>query len=154
VRHFRGYSNIRDLDKTKHIFGRHSYSGERHSWKLQSIRRSPCPQKCYTASIKYKQLRILKMATRFIAYLPKPTKEKHISKSLCKSILKEFSTFDNNQLIKQNPILVKVSAIKSDFLIQKVNSDNTIIVKGILTLHFLLLNINASRIFDKDLQKQ
>jgi hypothetical protein len=76
------------------------------------------------------------MATCFIAYVPKPTKEKHISKSLCKSTFKEFSTLDNNQLIKRNPIPVKVSAIKSDFLIQKVNRDDGIIVKGILT-HYI-----------------
>ena len=135
VRHFRGHSDSGDLDETRHIFGGHSGSGERHSWKLQSIRRSPCPQKCHTASIKYKQLRILKMATRFINYVPKPTKEKHISKSLCKSTLKEFSTSDNNQPIEQNPMPVKVSAIDSDFLIQKVNGDDVIMVEGILTHH-------------------
>jgi len=55
------------------------------SWKLQSIRRSPCLQKCYTASIKNKQLKILKMATCFIAYVLKLTKEKHIIKSAIKS---------------------------------------------------------------------
>jgi hypothetical protein len=36
---------------------------------------------------------------------------------------------------KQNPIPIKVSAIESDFLIQKVNRDNAIIVKGILTYY-------------------
>ena len=86
-------------------------------------------------STKYKQLRILKMATRFIAYVPKPTKEKHISKSLCKSTFKEFSTSDNNRPIERNPVPVKVSAIESDFLIQKVNRDDGIMVEGILTHH-------------------
>jgi hypothetical protein len=75
------------------------------------------------------------MATRFIAYLPKPTKEKHISKSLYKSTLKEFSTSNNNQLIERNPIPVKVFAIESDFIIQKVNRDDAIIVEGIFTHH-------------------
>ena len=75
------------------------------------------------------------MATRFITYVPKPTKEKHISKSLCKSTLKEFSTSDNNQPIERNPMPVKVSAIESDFLIQKVNGDDGIMVEGILTHH-------------------
>ena len=75
------------------------------------------------------------MATRFIAYVPKPTKEKHISKSLCKSTLKEFSTSNNNQLIKRNPVPIKVSAIESDFLIQKVNGDDGIMVEGTLTHH-------------------
>jgi hypothetical protein len=59
------------------------------------------------------------MATRFITYVPKPTKEKHISKSLYKSTLKEFSTSDNNQLIERNNMPVKVSAIENDFLIQE-----------------------------------
>jgi hypothetical protein len=77
-------------------------------WKLQSIRRSPYLQKCYTTSIKNKQLRILKMATCFIAYVPKPTKEKHIIKS----------------------------AIESEFLIQKANRDDGIMVEGTLT-HYI-----------------
>jgi hypothetical protein len=76
------------------------------------------------------------MAARFITYVPKPTKEKHISKLLCKSTLKEFSTSNNSQLIKRNPVPVKVSAIESDFLIQKVNRDNGIIVEGIL-IHYI-----------------
>jgi hypothetical protein len=135
MRHFHRHSDSGELDKTRHIFSRYSSSGERHSWKLQSIRRSPCPQKCYTASIKYKQLRILKIATCFIAYVPKLTKEKHIIKLLYKSILKEFSTSDNNQPIEQNPVSVKVSAIESDFLIQKVNRDDRIMVEGILIHH-------------------
>jgi hypothetical protein len=113
-----------------------SGSRERHRWKLQFIRRSPYLQKCYTASIKYKQLRILKMATRFIAYNLKLIKEKYISKSLCKSTLKEFSTFNNNQLIKRSLLLVRVSTIKSDFFTQKVNKNNKIIIKGTLT-HYI-----------------
>jgi hypothetical protein len=76
-----------------------------------------------------------KMATRFITYVPKPTKAIHSSKPLCKSTLKEFSTSDNNQPTTQNPLPVKVSAIESDFLIQKVNRDDAIIVEGILTYH-------------------
>jgi hypothetical protein len=135
VRHFRGHSDSGDPDETRHIFGGHSGSGERHSWKLQSIRRSPCPQKCHTASVKYKQLRILKMATRFIAYVPKPTKEKHIGKSLCKNTLKEFSTSDNNQPIERNSVPVKVSAIESDFLIRKVNADDGVMIEGTLPHH-------------------
>ena len=72
------------------------------------------------------------MATRFIAYVPKLTKEKHIGKSLCKSMLKEFSPSDNDQPIERNSVPVKVSAIESDFLIQKVNRDDRIMVEGIL----------------------
>jgi hypothetical protein len=56
-------------------------------------------------------------ATYFITYVLKLTKEKHISKLLCKSMLKDFSTFNNNQLIKRNPVPIKISAIESDFLI-------------------------------------
>lgn len=75
------------------------------------------------------------MATHFIAYVPKPTKEKHISKSLCKSMLKEFNTSDNNQPIERNPMPIKVSAIESGFLIQKVNRNDRIMVEGILTYY-------------------
>jgi hypothetical protein len=76
------------------------------------------------------------MATRFIAYNLKLIKEKYISKSLCKSTLKEFSTFNNNQLIKRSLLLVRVSTIKSDFFTQKVNKNNKIIIKGTLT-HYI-----------------
>jgi hypothetical protein len=76
------------------------------------------------------------MATRFIAYVPKPTKEKHVGESLYKSTHKEFSTSDNNQLIEQNPAPDKVSATESDFLIQKVNGDDGIVVESILT-HYI-----------------
>jgi hypothetical protein len=113
-------------------FHRHSDSGEPNSWKLQSIRRSLCPQKCYTASIKYNQLRILKIAICFIVYIPKLTKEKHISRLLYKSILKEFSTSDNNQSIEQNPVSVRDSVIESDFLLQKVNRNDKMMVQGTL----------------------
>ena len=112
--------------------------------KWQSIRRLPCPQKCHTASIKYEQLRILKIATRFITYVPKPTKEKHISKSLCKSTLKDFSTSNNNQPIQRNPMPVKIPAMESDSFIQGVNRNDRLIVQGTTyTLHLSLLNINA-----------
>ena len=47
-------------------------------------------------------------------------------------MLKEFSTSNNNQLIERNPVPIKVSAIESDFLIQKVNRDDRIMVEGIL----------------------
>ena len=73
------------------------------------------------------------MATRFIAYVPKPTKEKHISKSFCKNTLKELST-SNNQPIEQNPLPVRVSPMESNFLIQE-NGDDGIIVEGTLTHH-------------------
>jgi hypothetical protein len=71
------------------------------------------------------------MATCFITYVPKPTKTIDYSKLLYKSMLKEFSTSDNNQLSIQNPLPVKVSAIESNFLIQKANRNNKILVQGI-----------------------
>jgi hypothetical protein len=69
-----------------------------------------------------------KMTTCFITYIPKPTKAIHSSKPLCKSTLKEFSTSNNNQLSTRNPLPVKVSAIESDFFIQKVNGNDGILV--------------------------
>ena len=76
------------------------------------------------------------MATHFIAYVLKLMKEKHISKLLCKSTLKEFNTSNNNQLIERNPIPIKVPTIESDFLIQKANGDDGIMVEGTLT-HYI-----------------
>jgi hypothetical protein len=70
------------------------------------------------------------MATR---YVPKPTKEKHSSKPLYKTTLKEFSTSNNNQPIKRNHLPIRVSAIESDFLMQKLNGDDEIMIEGTLT---------------------
>jgi hypothetical protein len=70
------------------------------------------------------------MTTRFITYVPKPTKAIDRSKPLCKSTLKEFSTLDNNQLSTRNPLPVKVSVMESDFLIQKANGNDGILVQG------------------------
>jgi hypothetical protein len=77
------------------------------------------------------------MATRFISYVPKPTKEKHSNKPLCKNMLKEFSTFDDSKQIERNPMPIRVSAVDSDFLMQKVNGDDGIMDKGILTQYIL-----------------
>jgi len=70
------------------------------------------------------------MASRFIAYVPKLTKEKHSSKPLNK--------ISNSQQIKQNPMPIRVSAIDSNLLAQKCNNSNSIIVKSILIQHILL----------------
>jgi hypothetical protein len=70
------------------------------------------------------------MASCFIAYVPKPTKEKHGGKPLYKS--------GNSQQIKQNPVPIEVPAIDSDLLPQKCNSGDRIIVEGILIQHILL----------------
>jgi len=70
----------------------------------------------------------LKMTTCFITYVPKPTKTKDSSKPLCKSMLKDLSTSNNNQPLTRNPLLVKVSTMKGDFLIQKVNGNNRMMV--------------------------
>jgi hypothetical protein len=64
------------------------------------------------------------MASRFIAYVPKPTKEKQGSKPLYKS--------GNSWQIKRNLVPIRVPAIDSDLLAQKHNRGNKIIVKGIL----------------------
>jgi hypothetical protein len=70
------------------------------------------------------------MASRFIAYVPKPTKEKHGSKPLDK--------IGNGRQIERNPIPIGVSAIDSGLLAQKCNSGDGIIVEGILIQHILL----------------
>jgi hypothetical protein len=83
------------------------------------------------------------MASRFIAYVPKPTKEKHGSKPLYKS--------GNSRQIERNPVPIEVPAIDSNLLPQKYNSSDRIIVEGILIQHILLCLI-LSRIFDRNLQ--
>jgi hypothetical protein len=75
------------------------------------------------------------MTTCFITYVPKPTKTKDNSKLLFKNILKEFGTSNNNQLLIQNLLSVKVSAIESDFLIQKANRNNRITIQSILVYY-------------------
>lgn len=76
------------------------------------------------------------MTTRFITYVPKLTKAIHSSKPLCKSTLKEFSTSDNNQLSTRNPLPVKVSAMETAFLMQKVNGNDGMMVQGTLA-HYI-----------------
>ena len=70
------------------------------------------------------------MASCFIAYVPKPTKEKYSSKLLDK--------IGNSRQIEQNPMPIRVSAIDSDLPAQKCNSSDSIIVEGILIQHILL----------------
>ena len=55
----------------------------------------------------YKLILPSEMASRFIAYVSKPTKEKHGSKPLGKS--------GNSRQIERNPMPIGVSAIDSDF---------------------------------------
>jgi hypothetical protein len=78
------------------------------------------------------------MANRFIPYVPKPTNEKYSSKSLCKNVPKEFSIFDDSWQIEQNSVPIKVSAVGSDLLMQKVHRDEGIMARGMLTRHILL----------------
>jgi hypothetical protein len=73
---------------------------------------------------------LLQIASCFIAYIPKPTKEKYSSKLLYKS--------NNSQQIERNPIPIRMPAINSNLLAQKYNSSNRIIVEGILIQPILL----------------
>jgi hypothetical protein len=68
------------------------------------------------------------MTTHFITYILKPTIVKDNSKPLCKSTLKELSTLENHQLLTRNLLLVKVSVIESNFLIQKANGNDGMLV--------------------------
>jgi len=102
-----------------------------------SIRRLLCLQNCCAASTTTISNSILplKMANRFIPYVPKPTNEKYCSKPLCKNMPKEFSIFDDSQRVERN--LVRVSAMDSDLPMQKVNGDDRIMVEGMLKQHIL-----------------
>jgi hypothetical protein len=78
----------------------------------------------------YKLVLLFEIATCFIAYIPKPAKEKHSSKPLGKS--------SNSWQIEQNPILVEVPIIDSELPAQKYNSNNRIVVEGMLIQYILL----------------
>jgi hypothetical protein len=77
-----------------------------------------------------------KMTARFITYVLKPTKTKDNSKPLFKSTLKELGTSNNNQLPTWNLLPIKVSAIETDFLIQKANENNEMMIQGTLAHYF------------------
>jgi hypothetical protein len=53
----------------------------------------------------------LKMANRFIPYIPKTTNEKYSSKQLCKNVPKQPSTIDSSRRIKQNSAPIRASAV-------------------------------------------
>lgn len=72
----------------------------------------------------------LEMASRFIAYVPKPTTEKHGSKPLYKT--------GNSQQIERNPMPIGMHAINSKLPAQKYDGGDGIIVEGILIQHILL----------------
>jgi hypothetical protein len=52
-----------------------------------------------------------KMANRFIPYVPKPTNEKHSSKSVCKNVPKQPSTVDSSLQIKRHSAPIRASAV-------------------------------------------
>ena len=71
------------------------------------------------------------MANRFIPYVPKPTNEKQSSKPPCKSVPKQPSTVDSSRQIERNSAPIRVPAVESDLLMQKVNRYDGIIARGI-----------------------
>jgi hypothetical protein len=81
----------------------------------------------------YKLILLFEIASCFILYIPKLTKEKYNSKLLDKS--------SNSQQIEQNPIPIRVSAIDSNLLVQKYNSTDRIIAESIYIQYILLCQI-------------
>jgi hypothetical protein len=113
---------------------RHSGSGERHGWRLHAYKKVALPAELLCSKYyNHKQLILpLKMANRFIPYVPKPTNEEHSSKPLCKNLPKQLSTVDSSRQIERNSVSIRASAVDSDLLMQKVNGDDGITVKGTL----------------------
>ena len=64
----------------------------------------------------------LKMANRFIPYIPKPTNEKHSSKPYCKG----------GRQIERSSVPVKACPVRIDLHIEEAKRDNNIIVEGTL----------------------
>ena len=50
---------------------------------------------------------------------------------------RKYNTFDNSQKIERNSAPIAVSAVKRDSLLQKVNGDDVILVRGSFTQHIL-----------------
>jgi hypothetical protein len=96
----------------------------------------------------YKQLILpFKIANCFIPYIPKLTNEKHSSKPPCKSVPKQPSTVGSSQQIERNSTPIRAPAEDSDLLMQKVNRDNRIIVRGIhiypILLYLILIRLES-----------
>jgi hypothetical protein len=71
----------------------------------------------------YKQLILpLKMANRFIPYVPKPTSEKHSSKPHCKG----------GRQIERSSVLVKACPVRIDLHTQEAKRVNENVVEGTL----------------------
>jgi hypothetical protein len=114
VRHFRGHGDSGELDETRHIFG------EAFSWTWLQLRTAwleiavykmvtlPAELLC-SKYYNCKQLILpLKIANRFIPYVPKLTNEKQSNKPLCKSVLKQPSNINSSRPIEQNSALIVV----------------------------------------------
>jgi hypothetical protein len=94
------------------------------------------PTKLLCSKHNYKQLILpLKIANRFIPYVPKPTNENHSSKPPCKSVPKQPSTVDSSQQIERNSAPIRAPVVDSDLLMQKVNRYYGIMTRGIHIYH-------------------
>jgi hypothetical protein len=82
----------------------------------------------------YKQLILpLKIANRFIPYVPKPTNARYSSKPLCKNVPKRPSTIDSSRQIERDSVRIRASTVDSDLLMEEVNRDDGVIVRGTRT---------------------
>jgi hypothetical protein len=107
--------------------------------EIAVYKKAALPTELLCSKHNYKQLILpLKMANRFIPYVPKPTNKKHSSKLPCKSVPKQPSIVDSNQQIKGNSVLIRAPAVESNLLMQKVNRYNGIMARGIHIYPILL----------------
>lgn len=77
------------------------------------------------------------MADRFIPYVPKPTNARYSSKPLCKNVPKQPSTIDSSGQIERDFVPIRASTVDGDLLMEEVNGDDGIIVRGMRTRHIL-----------------
>jgi hypothetical protein len=82
----------------------------------------------------HKQLLLpLKMASRFIPYVPpKPTNKNHSNKPLCKNLSKELGTIHVSQRTERNLLPITLSIVNSDLPTQKANGDDGVTAESTL----------------------
>jgi hypothetical protein len=139
VRHFRGHRGSGDVDEKWHILSE-AYSRTSRQWtkawlEIAVYKKVALPAELMCSKYyNHKQLILsLKMANRFIPYVPKPTNARYSSKLLCKNVPKQPSTIDSSRRIERDSVPIRASTVDGDLLMGEVSGDDGIIVRGMRT---------------------
>jgi hypothetical protein len=138
ARHFRGHRGSGELDEKRHILSE-GYSRTWPQWTTAWLEIAVYKKVALPAELmcrkyyNHKQLILpLKMANRFIPYVPKPTNARYSSKPLCKNVPKQPSNVDSSRQIERDSVPIRASTVDGDLLMEEVNGDDGIIVRGML----------------------